>query len=298
MTSDAVVGDPQIHRAFLQSHVPFLVEFQEVQELADKLFGKALEKYNDDVETDSATRLAQIIVYYLLKATLDAFYDVFVLVGNCRGFAAKMMLRSMYEHLVEAHFIALKPEEAKPFNDHAVIEKWKVWARAMEVVPQIKETVSAEDIATLDEKQKEVRGRIKVEHCNKCGQPITAEAWTRVSLDAKAKQVDEATGTSLLNLYGPCYQTPTAVMHATPLGLEMRLTEPEDGKQSYNEAPEMVAHDSLLRAHGLVLRLFKHLNGYFALGLDAEVERRWIVFPTIWGGALVEPPTMSESNGS
>jgi hypothetical protein len=291
MTSDARVGDAQIHRAFLQSHVAFLIEFQEVQKLAAKLFDLAMDKYNNDVETDTTNRLAQIYVYYLCKATFDAFYDVFVLAGNCRGFAAKMMLRSMYEHLVEAHYLASKPEEAKLFNDHSAIEKWKVWMRAVEVIPQLKETVPAEDVARLEEMQK--KARRNVEHCKKCGQPVTDEAWTRVSLDTKAKQVDEATGTSLLNLYGPCYQTPTAVMHATPLGLEMRLKETAGGNHIYNEMPETVAHDSLLRAHGLVLRLFKHLNGYFALGLDGDVESRWLAFPKIWNGALVEPPPMT-----
>ena len=73
------------------------------------MWAMALEKYNQPPQTEpegqelekyTALRLAQIIVFFLARATFDAFNDVFVLAGNCRGFAAKMMLRMMYEHLV------------------------------------------------------------------------------------------------------------------------------------------------------------------------------------------------------
>jgi hypothetical protein len=53
-----------------------------------------------------------------------------ILAGNCRGFAAKMMLRVIYEHLVTASFIAMKAEEAKHFDDHFSIQKWKMWTRS------------------------------------------------------------------------------------------------------------------------------------------------------------------------
>ena len=118
-------------------------------------------------------RLAQIIVFYLARTTFDAFMDVFILAGNCRGFAAKMMLRVMYEHLVTASFIALKPEEATVFNDHAAIEKWKVWVRTLKIIPQVKDMVPVETIAELDEYQKQVRAQLKSEICKTCGQPKT-----------------------------------------------------------------------------------------------------------------------------
>ena len=294
----AVIGDSKIHKTFLDSHVPFLREFTEIQKLADKMCDMALEKYNQPPETEpdgqelekhTALRLAQIIVFYLARTTYDVFDDVFVLAGNCRGFAAKMMLRPMYEHLVTASFIALKPEEAKIFDDHAVIEKWKVWSRTLTVIPQVKDAVPAETIAKLDERQKQARAQLKSEICKTCKRPITQEAWTRVNVDTMAEQVDAASGTSLVKLYAPCYLMPTALMHPTPFGLEARLGNTEAGLV-YKDAPEAEAHDSLMRAHGLVLRLFKLMDGYFNLGLDTELSTRWDAFPKIWSGALVDPP--------
>ena len=126
----------------------FLREFEELQKLADKIWDTVLKKYNEppqtkldgqEVEKDIALRLAQVIVFYLARTTFDGLNDVFILAGNCRGFAAKMMLRVMYEHLVTASFIALKADEAKVFDDHGVIEKWKVWNRTLKVIPKVKD---------------------------------------------------------------------------------------------------------------------------------------------------------------
>jgi hypothetical protein len=294
----AVVGDLKIHKKFLDSHVPFLREFGEVQTLADKMWNVTIEKYNQpqtepegqETEKDTTLRLAQIIVFYLSRSTFDILNDLFILAGNCRGLAAKMMLRPMYEHLVTASFIALKPEEAKHFDAHASIEKWKMWSRTLKVIPQVKDMVPAETIAKLDEKQQQVRAQLKAEICNKCHQPITSEAWTRVDVFTMAEQADAGTGTHLANLYAACYLTPTNLMHPTAFGLEMRIENPEEGL-FYKDLPEGEAHDSLMRAHGLVLRLFQLMNEYFNLRLDAEVTARWDAFPKIWNGALVDPPS-------
>ena len=98
MPDVAVVGDSTIHKSFLDSHVPFLREFGEVQRLADKMWDMALEKYNEPPQTEpkgqelekyTALRLAQIIVFYLARTTFDAVNDVFILAGNCQGVRRK-----------------------------------------------------------------------------------------------------------------------------------------------------------------------------------------------------------------
>jgi hypothetical protein len=301
MEHKAIVGDPAIHRRFLDFHVLFLREFPAMHNLADKVWNATLERYNEPLdhppvgeEHEKATRLrlAQIIVFYLARASFDCFYDIFVLAGNARGFAAKMMLRPMYEHLVTATFIAVKPEEAKYFDDHASIEKWKMWIRTLEAVPQVSELVAVEEVAGLERRQHEVREQLKSEICKKCGTPKTQEAWTRVALDNMAEEVDKATGTSLSKLYAPCYLMPTALMHPTALGLESRLTNVPGG-HSFEEMPDEMAHDALLRGHGMALRVLKHVNSYFSLGLDGEIESRYAAFPNIWGGALADPVSKS-----
>jgi Family of unknown function (DUF5677) len=299
MEKKAIVGNATIHERFLDSHVPFLQEFPSLQSLANKTWVAALDRYNaplddapigEELEKATALRLAKIIVFYLARASFDCFYDIFLLAGNGRGFAAKMMLRPMYEHLVTSTFIAIKPDEAKYFNDHASIEKWKMWIRTLEAVPQVGGLVSREDVEELKRKQQELREQLNSEICKKCGTPKTQEAWTRVALDNMAEEVDKITGTSLSKLYASCYLTPTAFMHPTALGLEYRLTR-TPGAQSYEEMPEGLAHDALLRGHGMALRVLNYVNSYFGLGFDGEVEVRYAAFPKIWGGALADPPS-------
>jgi hypothetical protein len=297
MENNAIVGDPVVHKRFLDSHVSFLHEFTAMHNLADKMWNAALERYNEplgyplvgeELEKTTALRLAQIIVFYLARASFDCFFDIFLLAGNARGFAAKMMLRPQYEHLVTAAFIAIKPEEARNFDDHASIEKWKMWIRTLETVPQVSDLVSTDVLAELERKQHEVRDQLKSEICKKCGTPKTQGAWTRVALDNMAEEVDKVTGTSLSKLYAPCYLMASALMHPTALGLESRLTKVPAG-HIYEETPEEKAHDALLRGHGMALRVLKHVNSYFGLGLGGEIESRYVAFPNIWGGAQADP---------
>lgn len=301
MENNAVVGDPTVHKRFLDSHVQFLREFPVLDSLANKTWNAALERYNEpldsppveELDKTTALRLAQIIVFYLARASYDCFYDVFLLAGNARGFAAKMMLRPMYEHLVTAAFIGIKPDEAKHFDDHASIEKWKMWIRTLEAIPQVSDLVPGKEVEELKRKQQEVRDQLKSEICKKCKMPMTQEAWTRVAVDNMAEEVDRVTGTSLSKLYAPCYLMPTAMTHPTALGLESRLTRVDGGHICYEEMPESMAHDSLLRAHGMALRVLKHVNNYFGLSLDKEIEARYATFPNIWDGALADPSTES-----
>lgn len=297
-----IVGDSGIHKRFLDSHVPFLQEFPEIQKLADKMWAVVLARYNEppqreqkgrELEDHATLRLAQIIVFYLTRAVFDSFCDLFILAGNCRGFAAKMMLRVMYEHLVTASFIALKPEEAKPFDDYAFVEKWKIWTRTVTVVPGVKDMVPKQEIEKLEKRQKEVRIQLKSEVCKTCKQPVTQEAWTRATVETMAQHVDDATGTGLVKMYAPCYSVPTSLMHPTPTGLESRIEKTDQG-MFYKELPEPEAHDALMRGHGLVLRLLKLMNSYFVLGFDVELRARWNEFPKIWDGALVDPPSVPE----
>ncbi len=162
-----IVGDPRIHKRFLDAHVPLLQEFPAIQNLADKIWTKALERYNQPAETqlqgeelekDTAIRLAQIIVFFLARTAF-----------------------------VTASFIAVNPGEAKQFDAHASIQKWKVWTRTIDVILQVKGLVPAEEITKLDAQQQKARAELKSEICKKCGQPVTQAAWTRVDVPAMAE---------------------------------------------------------------------------------------------------------------
>src|ERR1700679_3770554 len=98
MEKKAIVGDATIHERFLDSHVPLLQEFPALQSLAHKTWDAALDRYNEplddaavgeEIDKTTTLRLAQLVVFYLARASFDCFYDIFLLAGNGRGFAGK-----------------------------------------------------------------------------------------------------------------------------------------------------------------------------------------------------------------
>ncbi|MGH9727711.1 MAG: DUF5677 domain-containing protein [Candidatus Acidiferrales bacterium] len=293
------VGDSLVQKRFINAHQAFLTEFPELKALANKMFRLTIDRYREEPQTphtpeQTELRLAQIIVHYLARTVFDAFGDLLILAGNGRGFAARIMLRVMYEHLVTAAFISLNPAEAKRFDDNASIQKMKIWNRTLTVIPQVKDSVPTEQIQKLDTAAQQVKAQLKMETCNKCGTFITTDAWTRASAEEMAQKVDAVSGSSLLKLYTTCFLIPTAFIHPTAVGLEMRSGTEEDGLV-FKELSEPEAHDATLRGHGIILRLLKQQNTYFKLGLDDELDARWAAFPAIWDGALVDPPPISEA---
>jgi hypothetical protein len=293
------VGDTIVQRRFIATHEAFLREFPEILSLFNKMFALTLERYNEvphteptgpELAEETNVRLAQIIVHYLARTVFDAFGDLLILAGNGRGFAAMMTLRVMYEHLVTAAFIAHNPDEAKRFDDNAGLQKGKVWNRTVEIVPNAKDLLTPEDVQKIQEAYLEAKARQKTEICKKCGQPITVDAWTRATVEEMAKKVDANAGSdsNLQKLYGPCYLVPTAFIHPTAFGLEMRSGRIDDGLV-YRDLSEPEAHDAVLRGHGLALRVLKLQNSYFKLGLNEELAERWKVFPVIWSRAEVAP---------
>jgi len=297
------VGDAELQKSFISTHESFLREFPEIRALADKAFTLTLEKYNAELPTSmkedegTSIRLAQIIVFYLSRTAFDAFGDLLILAGNGRGFAARMMLRVMYEHLVTAAFISQNPSEARRFDESAGLQKGKIWNRTVELVPQVKGTMTPEQIQKVEESFENAKAQLKAETCKKCNQPITQEAWTRASVEEMAQKADAATGSRLANLYTTCFLVPTFFIHPTAFGLESRSGRVEDGVV-FRDISEHEAHDATMRGHGLVLRLLKLLNSYFNLGLDTQLDARWSAFPQIWNGALPDPPTVPDQGAT
>jgi hypothetical protein len=272
------VGDPIAQRRFIESHKPFLEEFPALQGLIEeasrlseaKCYPEPQGEEADAAPTDE--ELAQRVAFYLEKAVYEDFGELLILAGNGMGIGAKKTLRSMYERLVTAMFIAKNPTEARIFLNHADIEKGKVLNRMIATVPELlNKDLTPEEIKKIQDAKKAADALKKIEYCDECDQPITDEAWTRVSLDAMAKKVDE----DLLKLYGTCYLSPTLLMHATPFGLDLRFRKTEAG-------PEEHAHDALWRGHFLMLWLLRHQDSYFNLALSQQIDARCTAFSAIW----------------
>ena len=287
------VGDAKAQKGFIASHQEFLREFPKIQTLVNAMFTQALENYNQEPRSDQTgseipeadqigLRLAQIIVFYLGRTTFDDFGDLLILAGNGRGIGAKKLIRGMYEHLVTAAFIAQNPAEARAFNDHADVEKGKIWNRTVAIIPEVKNELTPEEVKDLEDRYARAQAKMKSELCKKCGQPVTQEAWTRVAVDSMAAKVDADTGTDLAKLYAFYYLVPTFHAHPTAFGLESRLQKTDAG-WVYKELSEPEAHDTVMRGHVLILRLLALLNNYFRLGLDAEVNARREMFSKVWG---------------
>jgi len=278
------VGDPNAQKRFMESHKAFLEEFPSLEELVYEAFRLSEEKcYPESQSTPVGAEppgeeVAQKVVLYLERAIFDDFGELLILAGNGLGIGAKKTLRSMYERLVTAMFIAKFPAEAATFLAHADIEKGKVLSRAVETVPElVSRDFTPEEIKKILDAKKAAEARKKVEYCKECAQPKTDEAWTRVNLDAMAKKVED----DLLKMYGPYYLTPTLLTHATPFGLDLRFRK-TDAAPDQVALNEKYARSSVWRGHYLMLWLLRHQDSYFNLGLKLRIDASCTAFSAIW----------------
>jgi hypothetical protein len=286
------IGDGEAQTRFLGQNANFLAECRKLYALLEKVFVRALvnrkTEHQDkeilqtqvteaDKIADEERRMAQVVVFYLGRAAADDFGEVIILAGNGRGIGAHKILRGMYERVVTAAFIAKNPSEAHIFLSHSFIEREKLLNRLKEILPDIKDERTPEQIREFEVECEEAKAKLKASICNKCKQPITQKQWTRVNLETMAQQADASLGLS----YAYCYLLPTFHSHATAFGLESRIRMMETGF-SFKETSEPEARKAVLYAHGLILRLLRLQNDYFGLGLDAEIDGCWNEFPKIW----------------
>lgn len=289
------IGDPAAQARFLKENEAFLREYLELHRLLERTFIRQLAvPSQQDLEAleglpDSDWRVIEFenkvwadrVVFYLGRVAVDDFGELLTLSGNGRGIGAYKILRGMYERIVTAAYIAKDPSEVRPFIEDLVIKKWKLWQSAVEVMPEIKDRFTTEQISDLKEQYDTAQAKRSISHCRKCGHPKTAEAWTRVDLASMAKKADP----SLAALYGACYLEPTFHSHATVFGLERRLRPIGLGGYTYREISEEEARLAVLLGHNLILQLLTLQDEYFGLGLAAGIQVRIDMFLRIWGKA-------------
>ncbi len=272
------VGDRNAQRLFIESHKPFVEEFPALQSLLEEASRLAEAKCYPESPTRPADaepsdeELAHRVAFYLEEAARDEFGELVILAGNGMGIGAKKALRSIYEKLVTAMFVAKYPAEARVFLSHAHIEKGKVLNRAIATTPELLyKDMTSEEIKNIQDAKKAAEANKKIEYCAKCNQPITDEAWTRVSLDAMAGKVDE----NLRKLYATCYLSPTMLAHATPFGLDLRFRKTEAGEEAQ-------VRGAVWRGHFLMLWLLRHQDNCFSLGLAERIDARCAAFSAVW----------------
>lgn len=286
------IGDGPSQQRFIQTHKVFLLEHPALYALLKKVSLRTLvvppqeevDRLLQLPEDDPAVIafedkvMADRVVFGLGRIIADDFGELLVLSGNGYGIGAYKILRGMYERLVTAAYIAKNPSEARPFVEDDEIKKWKLWQQALEVMPDLKDSVPKEKTNALETEYRRVKAKRAGSICKTCGQPKTQEAWTRVDLASMAKQTD----INLSALYGASYLRPTFHSHATGFGLGARFRRNEDGATSYQEIPEKEAGQAIMLAHNLVLRHLTLQNEYFKLGLEDEIQPRIAAFTPIW----------------
>jgi uncharacterized protein DUF5677 len=285
------VGDAEMQRRFIETHGLFIQEFRNIEALKNRAVDLVIEQYNKTLRPGSqllahdapefVSRLADIVLYSLLKAAFEDFGELLILAGNGLGFGATKALRSIYERAVMSAFIGNTPAEAVMFVEQDALDLYKLRERLFIAAPELRADFTPEQIQALDERYNNSKAKAKSEECPKCHQPKNDDAWARVALDKRAEAVDRATGTDFLALYAFCYLVPTYHIHAKASGLQMRL-EKTDAEWNDKDSSEREASGAVMRGHCLLLKMFKQQNSYFNLSLDNEVRARWDAFDAIW----------------
>ena len=288
------IGNAPAQQRFLQGHQMYLAEVPKLVELCNKIFNRTLplpdanERQalldlnlpDDDpavVAWEDRVTASNLIFHFGLMAC-DDFSAISFLSGNGAGYSALIIVRSMYERLVTAMYIAKKPSEARCFAESSPIYKLNYLTRLRELIPEVK---ARYDEAFMDQVRKDAgaaKEKRKQSICSKCRQPITNEAWTRVSLDDMAGEVDP----DLEKLYGPNYIEGTCQAHANSLGIERRLEETKNGYR-YKAVSDAEASLAIQFAHRLLLRLIDMQNRHFGLSHEQAIGERFAAYNAIWG---------------
>lgn len=221
--------------------------------------------------------MANRSIFYLGTIAADDFGEVITLSGNGRGFGAYKIVRGMYERVVHALYMAAHPSESRAFVESSSIDKLKYISRMLRDFPEMKNRYNDEFMAQLAANTAAARAKRKESICSKCNQPVTQQAWTRVSLDVMAKEVEP----TLEVLYPQICLEGTQQSHANMLGMERRLIE-KNGSYTYKNISEDEARAALHLAHHLIVKLLWTQNDYFRLGLDEAVRDRTQAFISIW----------------
>jgi hypothetical protein len=289
----AVVNGPAQQR-FIQRHQRFLAEAPKLTELCNKIFNRTLEPPDANeyqallaanlpdedpavVAWEDRVTASNLIFHFGLMAC-DDFSAVLFLSANGAGFAAFVHLRSLYERLVTAMYIAKKPSEARRFAESSPIYKLNYLTRLREVFPEVK---SRYDDAFMEEVRKDaeaVKAKQKESICKECKQPKPQASWTKATLDAMAREVDP----ELEKFYGVIYLEGTGQAHANSLGMERRLVEIESGYK-YKGISEDEASLAIQFAHRLLLRFIDVQNRHFGLNHEQAMSERFAAYNAIWG---------------
>lgn len=201
------IADGEAQERFLRQNAAFLAECAKLYALLGKMFIRSLvsaraqhqvEEIAEDLQLSEAQeitvqdrRMADVVVFYLGRAVADDLGEVLILAGNGRGIGAYKILRGMYERVVTAAFIAKNPSEARIFLSHSFVEREKLWNRLKEILPNITDERTPEQIKEFEDECREAKAKLKACDVGRC-ELDNISAWkTVVRLHEKSTIVSE-----------------------------------------------------------------------------------------------------------
>jgi Family of unknown function (DUF5677) len=208
----------------------------------------------------------------------DDFNAIQLLAGNGVGFAAFVHVRSLYERLVTAMYIASKPSEARRFAEFSAIDRQKYLNNLLKLIPALKNKFDDTEMERIKKGAKDAKAKLSERTCENCGCSIPGpQGWSKMSLPDMAKAVDPR----LEEIYGAAYLEGTMQGHANALGMQQRLEKTVSG-YTYKAPSEDEADVALYWGHDLLLWMLNFQNGHFKLGLDDDLSARVAAFKAIW----------------
>jgi hypothetical protein len=264
-------GQPDEWQAFQKRHPKFIQNLQPLYDTITKMFIR-------EMTSSGSSGPADRVVFYLGRLAVEDFNEILLLCGNGFGIGGMKILRGLYERAVTLIYISENPDKAEDFLDYFHIHLGKFLNHAKNVYSLDELNISAEDESEIQSNYETAKGRYREVLCKKCGKTRTRNSWSELDTLSMARK------TAIKNLYVPCFFDPTLQVHSTVFSLCSRLKPRANNGLTFIDGSQHKKADfSANCAHNLILCILDTVNDYFKMGLQEEIQERFIDFQLIWG---------------
>jgi Family of unknown function (DUF5677) len=261
---------------FVQTHKEFIRCRPLLYEAFTKVFFR---------EYPSELPFQDFIVVALGRLCVEHFDDIELLCANRCGDGAFIIVRSMFEKLVNAHYIHAHPEKAESFRDFFFVHMRTVRNQIENTYG--KESISDNYRSIVDTNFERVRQEFNFKTSK--GKEKTRYSWSDKGL------VDMAIEVGLQNFLVPAYyfplekahpSVPSVMSQAMDLGQNKKLL---FGKDFHRERE--VASDALMVAHQIIVKVLVLQCQHFQLShLNLLIEKCQTECAAIWKGYRKKQP--------
>lgn len=210
LTSVEPVPDRHHWRAFTKSHPAFLSSFHNAYEHLRLLV------LNTEIEVDD---FAHLVATQILVTMLDDLDCVMTLCCADKTTGAHKLLRSVFERLITAKYVAANPTEAQRYMEFQALD-WRKFKIRYE--KENGEGLSIGDTSNLDKAYETAKDHFPPDKCSECARRFP-RSWTKL---------DTGTMAGLVGMGGNylfCFLIPTFLLHSTYWGVNRTLEDTAKG---------------------------------------------------------------------